>query len=84
LRTAAAGVDYCVWLIGSGANGGAIMAKFMELTLENTTQVVTINADKVVKFWQPNGYNYTIIEFVAGSSVSVKESPTDIWNMGMS
>jgi hypothetical protein len=55
----------------------------MELTLDNTNQQVTVNADKVLKFWQPANYNYTIIELEGGSSVTVKESPIDIWNMTM-
>jgi hypothetical protein len=62
------------------AVGDARVAKFIEVILDNTTQQVTVNADKIVKFWRPEKYNYTIIELEGGSSLTVKEGPIDIWN----
>jgi len=58
------------------------MAKFMELTLQGSKQKITVNADKVVKYWQPEGSDYTVIEFDGGGTITVKESTTDIWNAG--
>jgi hypothetical protein len=46
------------------------MAKFMELTLDNTAQVVTVNADKIVKFWRGDNLAYTVVELDAGSGIA--------------
>jgi len=63
------------------------MAKFMELNLDNTNQVVTVNADKIVKFWRGDNLAYTVVELDGSSgimSITVKETPNDIWNMAIS
>ena len=57
------------------------MAKFVELNLDNTNQMVTVNADKIVKFWKADNLKYTVVEMDGGASITVKETPTDIWNM---
>jgi hypothetical protein len=56
------------------------MAKLIEVTLDNTNQLVSVNADKIVKFWQADGIKYTVIELDGGVSMTVRESPVDIWN----
>jgi hypothetical protein len=53
------------------------MAKFIELTLDNTTQVVIVNADKIIKFWRGD-FAYTVVELDDGRSVTVKETPDQI------
>jgi predicted cupin superfamily sugar epimerase len=69
------------------ASVGGRMAKFMELNLDNTNQVVTVNADKIVKFWRGDNLAYTVVELDGSSgimSITVKETPNDIWNMAIS
>jgi hypothetical protein len=59
---------------------GGVMAKLIEVTLDNTNQVVAVNADKIVKFWRAEGFKYTLIELDGGVSMTVRESPFDIWS----
>jgi hypothetical protein len=55
------------------------LVKFLILNLDNTDQKVTVNVDKIVKFWRGPGLNYTVVEFENREhNITVKESPSDI------
>ena len=38
------------------------MMKFITLTINNTTEEVTVNADKIINFFRRPNMNYTVID----------------------
>jgi hypothetical protein len=57
----------------------AKMAKFITVTLDNTTDEVTVNADKIIKFWRWPNMNYTVIDLDGEkNTLTVKETPHQI------
>jgi hypothetical protein len=54
------------------------MAKFITVSLDNTTDEVTLNSDKIIKFWRTPTLKYTIIDLEVGNGLHVKETPQQI------
>lgn len=59
-----------------------MVSKFIKLTLDNTDdEEVSVNLDHVVQFVRRPGAGYTVVELSNGNSITVKESPDDIWTL---
>ena len=57
------------------------MAKFISVTLDNTTEEVTVNIEKIVKFWRRPNMNYTVVDLEGEkdkNTLTVKETPHQI------
>jgi hypothetical protein len=59
------------------------VSRFVEVTLDNSTQKMSVRVDSIIKFWQPEGQNYTVLDLIDGKSLTVQETPDDLWNETM-
>jgi hypothetical protein len=55
------------------------MAPFITVTLDNTTDEIVVNADKIIKFWRGPNLKYTVIDLEGQTNpLNVIETPSKI------
>jgi hypothetical protein len=54
-------------------------SKFIQLTHDNINEKVSVSLDHIVQFYRRPNLQYTSVELSSGGTLSVKETPDDIY-----